>query len=109
LQDQILKEGYLVYERIALKCSEWNQNCNKASTKEESVDNSPLLSLGLVVGATDIDALKSVRTLSPESWILCPGVGAQGGSAIDVCSAGLREGKQVDLYIVLSLLFTYQD
>jgi hypothetical protein len=37
--------------------------------------------VGLVAGATDIPALKAVRTVAPNMWILCPGVGAQGGDA----------------------------
>jgi orotidine-5'-phosphate decarboxylase len=37
--------------------------------------------LGLVTGATDIPALKRIRELAPSAWFLCPGVGAQGGSA----------------------------
>mgnify|MGYP003709218883 CR=1 FL=1 len=36
--------------------------------------------VGLVVGATDTAALRRIRNISPRSWILCPGVGAQGGS-----------------------------
>jgi hypothetical protein len=37
--------------------------------------------VGLVAGATDIPALKAVRVVAPNMWILCPGVGAQGGDA----------------------------
>jgi hypothetical protein len=37
--------------------------------------------LGLVTGATDIPALKRIRELAPSAWFLCPGVGAQGGTA----------------------------
>lgn len=48
-------------------------------------------SIGLVVGATDVPALAKVRGIYPNAWILCPGVGAQGGTAEDVCRAGLRE------------------
>jgi orotidine-5'-phosphate decarboxylase len=35
--------------------------------------------VGLVVGATDTAALQRVRKVAPTAWILCPGVGAQGG------------------------------
>lgn len=31
------------------------------------------------MGATDTDALQVIRSLCPDTWILCPGVGAQGG------------------------------
>lgn len=37
--------------------------------------------VGLVAGATDIPALTAVRVAAPDMWILCPGVGAQGGDA----------------------------
>lgn len=37
--------------------------------------------LGLVTGATDISALQRIRELAPSAWFLCPGVGAQGGTA----------------------------
>ena len=42
--------------------------------------------VGLVVGATDSDALRKARAAAPSAWILAPGVGAQGGSLEDVMS-----------------------
>lgn len=42
-----------------------------------------------VVGATKAEYLKSVRALLPESFLLIPGVGAQGGSIKEVCKHGL--------------------
>ncbi len=35
--------------------------------------------MGFVVGATQEAALRAVRRLAPNRWILAPGVGAQGG------------------------------
>ena len=46
--------------------------------------------LGLVVGATHPEALRRVRQLAPELWILAPGVGAQGGDLETALRAGLR-------------------
>jgi uridine monophosphate synthetase len=46
--------------------------------------------LGLVVGATDPDALATVRSAAPELWLLAPGVGAQGANLERALSAGLR-------------------
>ena len=46
--------------------------------------------VGLVVGATKPDALKRVRELCPEAWILAPGVGAQGGDLRLALENGLR-------------------
>lgn len=47
-------------------------------------------SVGVVVGATDVDAVRLVRCRHPDIWILAPGVGAQGGELGDVLRAGLR-------------------
>jgi uridine monophosphate synthetase len=46
--------------------------------------------VALVAGATDPAALAAVREAAPASWILCPGVGAQGGSLEAAVAAGLR-------------------
>lgn len=63
-----------VYERVALAAQQWNENDN----------------LGLVVGATHPKALERVRRLAPETWMLAPGVGAQGGDLETALDAGLR-------------------
>ena len=46
--------------------------------------------VGLVVGATQPEALKRVRELCPDAWILAPGVGAQGGNLRLALENGLR-------------------
>jgi uridine monophosphate synthetase len=46
--------------------------------------------LGLVVGATDPEALAAVRRAAPEAWIIAPGVGAQGGDLEAAVAAGVR-------------------
>jgi uridine monophosphate synthetase len=83
LQDLLLTEqpaslekraGYHLYEKVAILAQEWNIHDN----------------LGLVVGATQPDALASVRRLTPDLWILSPGVGVQGGDLRTALSAGLR-------------------
>lgn len=45
-------------------------------------------SAGLVVGATQLDALKAVRALNDDVLILAPGVGAQGARAAEALQAG---------------------
>lgn len=45
---------------------------------------------GLVVGATQLDALARVRETAPDLWFLAPGVGAQGGDLDAALQAGLR-------------------
>lgn len=45
-------------------------------------------SLGFVVGTTHPDVIAKVRQSAPESWLLCPGVGKQGGSLEDAIKDG---------------------
>ncbi|MBN1876126.1 MAG: orotidine-5'-phosphate decarboxylase [Anaerolineae bacterium] len=45
--------------------------------------------IGFVVGATQVEALRTVRQLAPKHWILAPGIGAQGGNLADALAAGL--------------------
>ncbi len=45
--------------------------------------------VGFVVGATQPEALAHVRALAPDSWILAPGIGAQGGDLEQALAAGL--------------------
>jgi uridine monophosphate synthetase len=63
-----------LFELIAQKVKSWG-------SKEQ---------IGLVVGATQPEALRSVREICPENWILAPGVGAQGGDLAQALEAGLR-------------------
>lgn len=67
-----------LYEHVAHLAQTWNANNN----------------IGLVVGATHIEALKRVRAAAPDLWFLAPGVGAQGGELKEAMKAGLRkDGK----------------
>ncbi len=77
LQDMHLFAGageFTLYEHVALLAEGWNQINN----------------LGLVVGATQVNALERVRALAPDMWILAPGVGPQGGDLDSALAAGLR-------------------
>ncbi|KAE9310093.1 hypothetical protein PF008_g20541 [Phytophthora fragariae] len=62
-----------LFEEVAAKCEQWNAEDN----------------VGLVVGATDVDALRRVRAVTPKLWILAPGIGAQGGNLEEAVTAGL--------------------
>lgn len=63
-----------LYEIVAQQAMSWNDGEN----------------VGLVVGATDIEALAHLRALAPRLWFLLPGVGAQGGDLSAAVAAGLR-------------------
>ncbi len=46
--------------------------------------------IGLVVGATVPGVIPTVRRAFPEAWLLCPGVGAQGGDLAATVGKALR-------------------
>ena len=73
-----LSSFHPMYIRVAQLAQSWNVKNN----------------IGLVVGATHIDAMKRVRAAAPDLWFLAPGVGAQGGELESAMKAGLRkDGK----------------
>lgn len=47
--------------------------------------------LGFVAGATRPEEIGNIRALAPESWLLVPGVGAQGGDLQQVAHHGLND------------------
>lgn len=63
-----------LYERVARLAGEWDEHGN----------------LGVVVGATQPEALARVRAQAPDLWILAPGVGAQGADLAAALRTGLR-------------------
>jgi len=82
LQDLMVEAGaqHIVplYEHVAHLAQEWNIRNN----------------IGLVVGATHIEAMKRIRAAAPDVWFLVPGVGTQGGDLESAMKAGLRkDGK----------------
>ncbi|MDO4728276.1 MAG: orotidine-5'-phosphate decarboxylase [Bacteroidota bacterium] len=58
-----------------------------------------------VVGATKTDFIKEIRAIVPDSFLLVPGVGAQGGSLSEVCQYGLN--SQIGLLINSSRAIIY--
>ena len=68
-------EGKPLYEQVIERSKKW-QNANR---------------LMYVVGATKAKALQKIRTLIPDSFLLIPGVGAQGGSLEEVAVNGMND------------------
>jgi uridine monophosphate synthetase len=74
-QDRKMQDaGNTLYEIVAARAQEWNSNNN----------------VGLVVGATDPDALAHIRSIAPGLWFLVPGIGAQGGDLKSTIENGMR-------------------
>lgn len=60
-----------------------------------------------VVGATRPEVFQKIRSIVPNSFLLVPGVGAQGGSLAEVCKNGLS--KDVGLLVNSSRGIIYAD
>jgi orotidine-5'-phosphate decarboxylase len=64
----------------------------ETSKKWENSEN-----LMYVVGATKAEYFREIRKIVPNSFLLVPGIGAQGGNLKDVCKYGLS--KNIGLLI----------
>jgi len=73
-QTRTFQDGEKLYEKVAKSAVKWAEG-----KKGEA---------GLVVGATQTQALKGLRQLVPDTVFLVPGVGAQGGNLREVLSEG---------------------
>lgn len=75
LQYQELINGNQLFEQVLETSKQWGNKEN----------------LMYVVGATRPEVFKKIRAIVPNSFLLVPGVGAQGGSLVAVCKYGLSE------------------
>jgi orotidine-5'-phosphate decarboxylase len=78
VQDLVLSDGRPLWHEVARLVREWG---------EDLVGDCGLTSVGAVVGATHPRAVGEARRALPQSILLLPGVGAQGGTAADVARA----------------------
>ena len=62
-----------------------------------------------VVGATKAEYLREIRRIVPNSFLLVPGVGAQGGSLEDVCKFGMTEDVGLLINSSRGILYASQD
>ncbi len=88
LQDE---SGERLFERVLKKSLEWGNPDN----------------MMYVIGATRSDMLKDVRAIVPDSFLLIPGIGAQGGSLEEVCRYGMND--QCGLIVNSSRAIIYAD
>jgi len=87
---QTLKtDNNILYKKVVETSKSWNNAEN----------------LMYVVGATKAEFFKEIRKIIPNSFLLVPGIGAQGGSLEEVCTHGLN--KEVGLLINSSRSIIY--
>jgi orotidine-5'-phosphate decarboxylase len=80
-QTRTLENEQALYQKVLTTAKSWKNSKN----------------LMYVVGATKPEYFKSIRKIVPESFLLVPGIGAQGGSLAEVCKYGLN--KQCGLLV----------
>ena len=68
-------DGVEVYKKVLETSKSWQNSKN----------------LMYVVGATKAEYLADIRQIIPDSFLLVPGVGAQGGNLQDVCKYGMTD------------------
>ena len=85
-------QGTPLYQKVLAKSLEWGGD----------PDN-----MMYVVGATRADMLSDIRHTVPDSFLLIPGIGAQGGSLADVCKYGMN--SQCGLIVNSSRAIIYAD
>jgi orotidine-5'-phosphate decarboxylase len=81
LDFQMIKDenGEYLYQKVLKKVQTYGQN------------------IMFVVGATRAEALQDIRSIAPDSFLLVPGIGAQGGSLEEVAKYGMN--KQCGLLV----------
>ncbi len=65
-------------------------SCNGQPLHEIVAQRALQWGMALVVGANYPEALRKIRELAPRTWILMPGIGAQGGDLETALAAGLN-------------------
>jgi orotidine-5'-phosphate decarboxylase len=80
-------QGAFDFQTKTIEEKEVYKHVLETSTSWENSEN-----LMYVVGATKAEYLAEIRQIIPESFLLVPGVGAQGGNLQDVCKYGM--GKE---------------
>lgn len=71
----IIANGQSLHETVIKRCAEYG-----------TLDNTMF-----VIGATQTKYIENIRQIAPDHFFLVPGVGAQGGSLIEVAKTGLND------------------
>ncbi len=79
-------EGAFDFQTLSVNKQELYKEVLQVSKTWENAEN-----LMYVVGATKAEYLKEIRQIIPDSFLLVPGVGAQGGNLQEVCKYGMND------------------
>ncbi len=99
LQGMEAADGEPLFRKVARMVEQWG---------EPYRGESGYSLLGAVVGATQPDALESLREQMPHTFFLVPGYGAQGGGAEDVLPAFDEDGGGAVVNSSRGIIFAWQ-
>jgi orotidine-5'-phosphate decarboxylase len=100
VQDVRLSDGTLLWQHVAGLVGEWG---------EDLVGAGGLSAVGAVVGATFPQEVAEARRLLPQSVLLLPGVGAQGGKPSDLASAFTSGPASALVSASRSIIYAYRN
>ena len=87
------KETSYLYEAVLKKVSTWGITEN----------------LMFVIGATKANDITSVRKITPDNFLLVPGVGFQGGNLAEVSKAGLTKSCGLLINVSRAIIYAGED
>ena len=100
IQDVKLSDGRLMWHLVAELVAEWG---------EDLVGERGLSSVGAVVGATHPRAVGEARKLMPQTVLLLPGVGAQGGKPSDLARAFTSGPASALVNVSRSVIYAFRE
>jgi orotidine-5'-phosphate decarboxylase len=100
VQDVRLSDGRLLWQHVAELVGAWG---------EDLVGERGLSAIGAVVGATFPREVAEARRLLPQSLLLLPGVGAQGGDPADLAPAFTSGPASALVSASRSVIYAYRN
>lgn len=101
IQDSVLQDGRKVHELMAVEVARW-------ASESGTIGRSGYSGVGAVVATRNANDAAKLRLLLPQSWLLAPGYGAQGGRAADFAPYVKADGSGALIAAGRSVIFAYQ-
>ena len=97
-------QGAFDFQTKTIEGQELYKNVLETSKSWQNSEN-----LMYVVGATKAEFLADIRKIIPNSFLLVPGVGAQGGNLQDVCKYGINSNVGILINSSRGIIYASQD
>lgn len=101
IQDAMLKDGRKVHELMAAEVARW-------AGDSAMIGRCGYSNIGAVVATRNPDDAAKLRAILPQSWLLVPGYGAQGGRVEDFAPYFKPDGTGAIIAAGRSVIFAHQ-